>query len=137
MNWKAKGVVQKALSTIPGGASCNYLLQRTLGQLRSDSFVTYGLRAGRDSAVRTHVAAGARPGEEPHPGDRQTGWVPTFSLCLALAGFRNTFTVDLHAHLRETAVRRTLMALREHLEHPVFQTVRPPRKRSMRTSSGC
>jgi cyclopropane fatty-acyl-phospholipid synthase-like methyltransferase len=50
-----------------------------------------------------------------------TGWMPVFPLCMALAGFRNVFTVDLTRHLREANVRRTLLGLEKHLGHEAFR----------------
>ncbi|MBS1815531.1 MAG: methyltransferase domain-containing protein [Acidobacteria bacterium] len=55
-----------------------------------------------------------------------TGWLPIFPLCLALAGFRNIHTVDLYCHLRESAVRRTLLALHVYTQHPSFQLFATP-----------
>ncbi len=39
MNWKTKGIIQKTLSILPGGSMCNYFLQKSFGQLRSDATI--------------------------------------------------------------------------------------------------
>jgi SAM-dependent methyltransferase len=119
MNWKAKGVVQKTLSLLPGGPTCNYMLQRAFGQLKSDEMIhrtfEYDVTILFDRMARLDLdPAGSRVLEI------GTGWLPTFPLSLALAGFRQIYTVDLYPHLREGAIRRTLEALGKHLDDPAF-----------------
>ena len=125
MNWKAKGLIQNALSTLPGGCKCNYFLQRTLGQLRSDTAVDGAF----EQDVTVLFERMAKLDLDPRHSrilEIGTGWLPTFPLCLALAGFRNIYTVDLYPHLRESATRRTLLALEKYLDHPAFQYFATP-----------
>lgn len=120
MNWKLKGTIQNALSRIPGGMSCNYLLQRTAGSLRNDAMLH---RTFRDD-VTVLFERIARLGVVPSSTrvfEIGTGWMPILPLSLHLAGFRDIYTVDLYRHLREPLIRRTLLALGEHLSHPCFQ----------------
>ena len=119
MHWKTKGIIQNALSTLPGGSRCNYFLQRTLGQLKSDAMIDHTFEAD----VTVLLERMARLDLDPRRSrvlEIGTGWLPTFPLSLALAGFRNVCTVDLTPHLRESAVRRTLVALGKFLDHPAF-----------------
>ncbi len=125
MNWKAKGAIQRTLSMLPGGTSCNYLLQRSLGSLRSDERI----HGAFEQDVTVLFERMARLDLDPARSrilEIGTGWLPTFPLSLALAGFRHVHTVDLHPHLRESAVRRTLLALRDHLDHPAFHPFATP-----------
>jgi SAM-dependent methyltransferase len=125
MNWKIKASVQGVLSIIPGGATCNYFLQRNLGQLRSDSMIHNVF----EYDVTVIFERMARFGLDPNTSrifEIGTGWLPVFPLSLALAGFRNIHTVDLHPHLRGSAARRTLLALSSFLDHPSFQPFANP-----------
>lgn len=120
MNWKAKGILQGGLALLPCGSQCNYLLQRTVGTLRSDLRVTDVFF--EDVTVLFERIARLNP--EPRISrllEIGTGHLPVFPLCLALAGFRNIFTGDITRHLRASAVRRTLQALEKHLDHPAFR----------------
>jgi SAM-dependent methyltransferase len=120
MHWKAKGVIQSALSVLPGGSQCNYFLQRTVGTLKSDAMIDHTFIAD----VTVLFERMGRLDLDPRKSrilEIGTGWLPTFPLSLALAGFRNIYTVDLYRHLRESAIRRTLKALEKHLEHPSFR----------------
>lgn len=120
MNWKAKGILQGGLSSLPCGSQCNYLLQRTVGALRSDSRVADVFFED----VTVLFERLARLDLDPRRTrllEIGTGHLPVFPLCLALAGFRNIFTVDLYRHLRPSAVPRTLCLLKKHLDDPAFR----------------
>lgn len=120
MNWKAKGLIQGTLSVVPFGSQCSYLLQRTAGQLRSDDFIHRTL----EQDVTVLFERMAKLDLDPRRSrilEIGTGWLPVLPLSLALAGFRNVFTVDLYPHLHQTAIRRTLSALRPYLHHPMFR----------------
>lgn len=119
MNWKTKGLIQGGLSKLPFGFKCNYLLQRSVGSLRSDARVDGTFLADVTVLFERMARLDLTP-QTSRILEIGTGWLPVFPICLALAGFRNIFTVDLHPHLRPSAIRRTLMALGEHLNHPVF-----------------
>jgi len=125
LNWKTKGLIQKTLSTLPGGSSCNYFLQRSLGGLRSDARI----HGAFEMDIAVFFERMARLDLDPAKSrilEIGTGWLPVFPLSLALAGFRHVQTVDLYAHLRESAVRRTLLALERYLDHPAFQPFATP-----------
>jgi SAM-dependent methyltransferase len=120
MNWKTKGLIQRTLSILPGGMNCNYFLQRTVGTLRSDGTI-HGAFLGDVTVIFERMAKLDLDPARSRILEIGTGWLPTFPLSLALAGFRNIHTVDLHPHLRESAIRRTLLALERFLDHPAFQ----------------
>jgi SAM-dependent methyltransferase len=115
MNWRIKGIVQKALSTAPGGIQVNDLLQRTAGGLRNveatvDSKVVddWIVLAGqlRDLNVRIPGAVLAEVG---------AGWMPVLPLCFAVAGARTCHTLDLTRHLDTRLTARAITRLRVHL----------------------
>ncbi len=119
MNWKTKGLIQRALSSLPYGSQCNCLLQRTVGQLRTDAAIQQVFEAD----VTVIFERMARLNLDPRHSrilEIGTGWLPVLPLSLALAGFGNIFTVDLYPHLREAAISRTLSALRQYIYHPIF-----------------
>jgi SAM-dependent methyltransferase len=125
MNWKTKGIIQKTLSILPGGSMCNYFLQKSVGQLRSDATI----RMTFEKDVTVLFEKMAKLSLDPASArilEIGTGWLPVFPLSLALAGFRNTRTVDINRHLREPAVRRTLLTLEAYLDHPTFQPFATP-----------
>src|SRR5262249_44728924 len=99
MNWRMKGVLQKALSTVPGGTSFNSVLQRTIGARRSvdevvrDKFnsdwlivMQYLQELRIDPAGMTWIELG-------------TGWLPVLPVCFSLAGARRVHSFDLTRHL--------------------------------------
>ena len=115
MNWRIKGIVQKALSRAPGGTRINDLLQRTAGGLRNidatvdskvvdDWFVL--ARQLQELNVQISDAALVEVG---------TGWFPVLPLCFALAGARTCHTFDVTRHLNERLTTRALARLEIHL----------------------
>lgn len=117
-------MIQKSLSIIPGGRVCNRFLQEAGGALRNDEFLHRTFND--DITVLFERMAGM--GLEPRTSrvfEIGTGWLPIFPLSLALCGFRNVTTVDLNRHLTPGTVRRTLLALRNHLDHPCLQVFSP------------
>ena len=99
MDWRIKGLTQKALGIFPGGMQINDLLQRrvgALGDLRShvtmkvvDDWVVladYMKELGIGLAGLRYVEIG-------------TGWLPIIPLCYSLAGAQNITTFDLTRHL--------------------------------------
>lgn len=124
MNWQAKGLIQAGLAAAPFGLHCNYLLQRTVGSLHSDSRIGGTFEADVtvifERIARLNLDLSARVLEI------GTGWLPVLPLSLALAGFTNIFTVDIYPHLRESAVRRTLLGLEPYLDHPAFSPFASP-----------
>jgi len=115
MNWRIKGIVQKALGVIPGGTRVNDRLQRTFGELRN-------VENAVDSKVIDDwvvLASELRELQVPIAGAQMvevgTGWFPVFPLCFALAGARTCHTYDLNRHLNLTLTRRAIERLGLHL----------------------
>ena len=115
MNWRIKGIVQKVLSTTPGGARINDILQRTAGGLRH-------IDAAVDSKVVDDWVVLARQLGELNvrmPGamlvEVGTGWFPVLPLCFALAGARTCHTFDVNRHLDLRLTRRAIARLKMHL----------------------
>lgn len=117
MNWRVKGIVQKALSAAPGGSRVNDLLQRSAGELRNvdaavDSKVIHDwivlARLLRELNVPIADAVLVEVG---------TGWCPVLPLCFALAGARTCHTFDVERHLDTQLTRRAIARLGVHLHH--------------------
>ncbi len=115
MDWRIKGVIQKALCAVPGGVRINDLLQRTVGGLRHFDVSV----AGKVDDWVIHMDH-MRTINMPIAGKRVfeigTGWFPTLPLCYALAGAGSCVTVDLNPHLSSRLSFRLLRALGEHLD---------------------
>ena len=116
MNWRVKGVVQKALGVVPGGTRINDALQRTFGELRDVDAVI-------DSKVLDDWVVLAEELTEldvPITGSDMlevgTGWLPVFPLCFALCGAQACYTFDLERHLNPVLTLRALARLEQHLE---------------------
>jgi SAM-dependent methyltransferase len=115
MNWRVKGLVQKALSTAPGGTHVNDMLQRTMGDLRNidaaidskvvDDWIVLA-RALRGLNVQIHDAVLVEVG---------TGWFPVLPLCFAFAGARTCHTFDVARHLNTRLTSRAIARLNVHL----------------------
>lgn len=114
MNWRVKGIVQKALSAVPCGVRANDLLQRRLGGLRDfDRHVA--AKVGDWTALVGELAGlgvGPRGLRLVEVG---TGWFPTLPVCFALAGATGCDTYDLRPHLCPRLTARLLAALQRHL----------------------
>lgn len=115
MDWRIKGVIQKVLSTVPGGVRVNDLLQRTLGELRhfdqsvADKVEDWVIHMG-------HMQTLSLPVTGKRVFEIGTGWFPTLPICYALAGAGSCVTVDLHRHLDERLTFRMLRALGAHID---------------------
>jgi SAM-dependent methyltransferase len=116
MNWRLKGIVQKAVSVLPGRDRINRVLQTRFGGLREperemDSkvlddwlvFADHLKTLGLSTANRTFVEVGS-------------GWYPTLPTCFALAGAARVDTFDLTVHLDEQLTRRLIERLGLHLD---------------------
>ena len=115
MNWRIKGIVQKALGVVPGGTLINDRLQRTFGELRHVE-KTVDSKVIDDWVV---LAGELRELQIPIEGAQMvevgTGWFPVFPLCFALAGARICHTYDLHRHLSLDLTQRAIERLAVHL----------------------
>lgn len=115
MDWRVKGVIQGALSRLPGGVALNDALQRAAGGRRDES-AHIDLKFRADWLV--HMRALGELGFRVQGRDLLeigTGWLPVFPLCFALAGARRCHTFDLHRHLNPTVVAGALRELERHL----------------------
>ena len=115
MNWRVKGIVQKALSTTPGGTQINDILQRTVGGLQD-------VEATVDSKVVDDWIVLARQLRELNVSitdavlvEVGTGWFPVLPLCFALAGARTCHTFDVSRHLNTRLTSRAIARLKVHL----------------------
>ncbi|WP_157786169.1 methyltransferase domain-containing protein [Dyella japonica] len=133
MHWRAKGVLQKLLGSVPGGEQAHYLLQRRFGGLRGFTrefeikMDDWRLMAGhlRDAGL---PIAGARLFEI------GSGWYPTFPFACYLGGAKQVITVDLTRHIKWDLVLSCAEQLAHHTaliaeatgapEHDVLQRQR-------------
>ncbi|MFT3954853.1 MAG: class I SAM-dependent methyltransferase [Piscinibacter sp.] len=115
MDWRIKGVIQGALSRVPGGTAVNDALQRAAGGRRDEArHIDIKFRA--DWLVQMQVLndLGMRV-QGRDLLEIGTGWLPVFPLCFALAGARRCATFDLNRHLNPVAVPGALRELERHL----------------------
>lgn len=114
-HWKLKGIIQKVLSSMPGGVGINDALQRSVGDLkRFDQNIAGKVKdwAGIMSylqAVNRNVVDGLSLLEV------GSGWYPTLPMCFSLAGAKLVYTVDLTRHMSEPLTFQMLRALEQHL----------------------
>lgn len=114
MNWRIKGIIQKTLGYVPGGAHAHYFLQRRFGDLCNllgelDSKIEdWTLMMGYLRDVGMSIA-GKRLFEI------GTGWYPTFPWCCYLVGAAQVITVDLKSHLKDDLTRESLQEIERHL----------------------
>jgi hypothetical protein len=115
MNWRIKGVVQKALSVAPGGEAVNDFLQVAVGGLR-DFESNIDRKVCADWCVlAAHMAELQRPLQDLEYLEIGTGWYPTLPVCYSLAGARSCRTFDIQRHLRESWTFHMLRRLESHL----------------------
>jgi SAM-dependent methyltransferase len=113
MDWRAKGLLQKVLGSVPGGDSIHYQLQRKFGGLRNFD---------REFDIKVDdwrlMANQLREAGVPMVGARLfeigSGWYPTFPLSCFLAGAQRVVTVDLSRHQRSELVRACALGLGRH-----------------------
>jgi SAM-dependent methyltransferase len=115
VNWRAKGLIQKVLSHLPGGQRLNSLLQQQLGGLQS-------LDTNVDSKVRAdwlvlvdHLLRLQWPLEGCRYVEIGTGWYPTLPVCFYLVGGAKCSTYDLSRLLDSELTQRMLARLEAHL----------------------
>jgi SAM-dependent methyltransferase len=115
MNWRIKGVIQKALSVTPGGVAVNDWLQKTVGANR-DFAGTLASKVDDWAVFLSHTdkmnvrVAGLRLMEV------GTGWFPTLPVCFSLVGVDSIVTFDLNRHLTQEMSFRMLAGLEPLLE---------------------
>jgi SAM-dependent methyltransferase len=115
MNWKVKGLVQKALSVVPGGGALNDILQFKAGALRNfdanvdDKIVQDWLVT---MAYLDGLGIGVRDKEILEIG---AGWYPTLPFCYSLAGAARVLTLDIDRKLKPDLTFRMVARLQAHL----------------------
>lgn len=115
MDWRIKGVVQKALSLVPFGMAGNDLLQRTLGARRTlDHQVASKVNDDWVVLLQHMNELGLRPQGLDYL-EIGTGWYPTLPICYALSGAGSCVTFDLNRHLDPAHALRLIEALPPHL----------------------
>lgn len=125
MNWRVKGMVQGALSVIPGGHLMNDCLQTTLGNLRDFEGNVDAKVVGDWLVLLSHMEElGVRPQHLDYV-EVGSGWYPTLPLCYSLAGARSIRTFDVNRHLREDKTFRMLRRLQQHLPAIAEGSFRP------------
>jgi len=115
MHWKVKGVIQKALSTVPGGVAVNDFLQRSLGGLQNFE-ANVDMKVTKDWAV--FMAHLKNLNIDPRGLDFfeiGTGWYPTLPVCFSLAGAGTIRTYDLNPLLKPAWTFRMVQCLAQNL----------------------
>ena len=115
MHWRIKGVVQKALGFVPGGAMLHYGLQCRFGGLR-DFEGEFASKIDDWSIMAGHLRDAGQSFAGARLVEIGTGWYPTFPLACYLAGARAVETFDLNRHLRPELTERCVALLADHLE---------------------
>jgi SAM-dependent methyltransferase len=111
MNWRIKGVIQKALSVLPAGQRLNTIMQWRVGGLRQfDRNVE--VKVINDWAVlAAHLHELAVPMAGRTFMEVGTGWYPTLPVCFALAGVSRCVTFDVSRLLDWQLTQRMLHCL--------------------------
>lgn len=115
MNWRIKGIVQKALALLPGGSVLNNRMQLRLGGLR-DFEKNVDTKVQADWLVFVdHLRKLRIPMEGKRLLEIGTGWYPTLPACFAIAGASSCLTFDVRRLLDWGLTRRMLLRLEKHL----------------------
>lgn len=115
MNWRVKGLVQRALGAVPGGVRANDWMQRSLGDLRNLEGVVEGKVVGDWLVLVSslnEMGCGVQGLDYVEVG---TGWMPVLPICFSLAGACSCTTVDVVPHLDSKLTFRMLAVLEPYL----------------------
>jgi methyltransferase family protein len=105
VNWRAKALVQKALSALPAGQQLHHALQRRVGSLsRFDDELQTKLEDWR--LMAGHLRGAGQPIAGARLLEIGSGWYPTLPFALYLAGAARVITVDITRHMMAELVRR-------------------------------
>ena len=115
MNWRIKGIVQKALSLLPGGSALNNRMQLRLGGLRDFEKVVDTKVQADWLVFADHLRKLRVPIEGKRLLEIGTGWYPTLPACFAIAGAASCLTFDVRRLLDWDLTRRMLLRLERHL----------------------
>lgn len=113
MHWRAKGVLQKVLGSVPGGEHAHYLLQRRFGGLRGFTR-EFDIKMDDWRLMAGHLRDAGRPVTGARLFEIGSGWYPTFPFACYLAGARQVITVDLNRHIKPDLVRSCAEHLARH-----------------------
>src|SRR3546814_1228670 len=114
MHWRVKGIIQKVLGTIPGGAMLHFHLQRRFGGLRSFER-ELSVKVDDWAIMARHLRNAGVDFSRMRGFEIGTGWYPTFPFACYLAGARKITTCDLNPHLREDLTRACVEELEKFL----------------------
>jgi hypothetical protein len=114
MHWRVKGLVQKALSHIPGGVCLNDHLQQRFGALRHFERNVASKVEDWNLSIRylQSVDFNVRDATLVEIG---TGWYPTLPICFRLAGVKRVVSYDICRHMDATLTFRMLAELEGHI----------------------
>src|SRR3546814_8954741 len=87
MHWRVKGIIQKVLGTIPGGAMLHFHLQRRFGGLRSFER-ELSVKVDDWAIMARHLRNAGVDFSRMRGFEIGTGWYPTFPFACYLAGAR-------------------------------------------------
>jgi len=115
MHWKIKGVVQKALSAVPGGMWLNDRMQRAAGGLK-DFDASVDVRVEQDWIPLMDVLLA----HDVRIDDREyleigTGWYAVLPVCFSLAGTRLCHTIDRVRHMSEPLTFKMMRRIQKHV----------------------
>jgi Methyltransferase domain len=115
MHWRLKGLIQKVLSTVPGGEHLNDGLQKRFGGLRHfEQNIASKVDDWKLSIRYLHdVGCNVRGAIFVEIG---TGWYPTLPICFNLIGVERVITYDTVRHMDEALTFHMLAELERHLD---------------------
>src|SRR3546814_18677112 len=112
MHWRVKGIIQKVLGTIPGGAMLHFHLQRRFGGLRSFER-ELSVKVDDWAIMARHLRNAGVDFSRMRGFEIGTGWYPNFPFACYLAGARKITTCDLNPHLRADLKRASVEELED------------------------
>lgn len=115
MDWRIKGIIQKALSVAPGGRALNSWLQLRSGGLSSFDANVDSKVVADWLVLADHMRVLSTPIADRSFLEIGTGWFPTLPVCFYLGGAKRCATYDLHRLLDFDLARRMVLRLERHL----------------------
>ncbi|SFN00315.1 class I SAM-dependent methyltransferase [Dokdonella immobilis] len=114
MNWKLKGMLQRALSHLPYGSWMHFHLQRRFGGLR-DFNREFDVKLSDWTIMLRRLGEAGFDISGKRLFEIGSGWYPTFPLACYLGGAARVTTVDLNRHMRPGLLRACAERLGENL----------------------
>jgi predicted SAM-dependent methyltransferase len=125
MNWRVKGLVQRALASLPGGVQMNDWMQQLLGGLR-DFNGTVQTKVVSDWLVLVNNMNECGIGTQWRDFlEVGTGWMPVLPVCFSLGGASSCTTIDSVRHMNPRLTFRMLAGLEEYLPKIAAASQRP------------